>query len=728
MNNFDSQEQSDLFNFTFYEYRTCSYLLRFHPREGREKLIEILENKKRYHNKLDEMLSDLIDSAGFYPYLNKETLKLSSTQQLIREKYYNSTHIEGISFHEEQKYYYNIINYGKNLILSAPTSFGKSLLIEEIVASDKHKNILIIQPTLALLDETRRKINKYKDKYKIIVRTGQEYSINGRNIFLLTAERVTEYDNLPIIDFLIVDEFYKISSFRDDERHQALNNALLKVFTSNPQQKFYFLGPNIDGVSDAFLGKYNVHFAKTNYSLVKCNIINIYEEHLDKFGTRGHKASYKEDVLFNLLWKKRNEQSIVYCSSPARARRLSKNFTDFLSNKYDYIKPKHIIPLIEWIENNISIDWSLINSLKLGIAFHDGSLPRHMTSSLIDYFNENIISTIFCTSTIIEGVNSNAKNIIYFDSTKGSNPIDYFDYSNIKGRAGRLMKHYTGNVYNFNPPPEPESIYIDVPFVDQVSISEEILININPVDVHNKYSDEYLFIESLNYNEKLLFSKNQINIRGQKKLLDYLSENFDAALENIIWTVMPKYKQLDYCIKLCWHFLLKEDERPPYLSAERMTRITCDYVSSQSINRIIRNLYEYNISKIKNKTAERDQRALDDAIRDGFHFLRQWFQYKLPKLLLVLNEIQTYVAKLKNKTPGNYSYYCSLIENDFIDEQYAILIEYGVPKSAITSLAPLINGLDTNEKIINKIIRERLYESKKLIQYERDLLKKNLKD
>lgn len=55
------------------------------------------------------------------------------------------------------------------------------------------------------------------------------------------------------------------------------------------------------------------------------------------------------------------------------------------------------------------------------------------------------IKYLFCTSTIIEGVNTSAKNIIYYDSTKGRRtPIDFFDYSNIKGRAGRLMVHYIG--------------------------------------------------------------------------------------------------------------------------------------------------------------------------------------------------------------------------------------------------------------------------------------------
>ncbi|MCQ4412190.1 hypothetical protein NOX26_00350 [Enterobacter kobei] len=69
--------------------------------------------------------------------------------------------------------------------MSAPTSFGKSLLIEEIIASNIYNNILIIQPTLALLDETRRKIKKYKDRYELIIRTGQEYSFKKEIFFCL---------------------------------------------------------------------------------------------------------------------------------------------------------------------------------------------------------------------------------------------------------------------------------------------------------------------------------------------------------------------------------------------------------------------------------------------------------------------------------------------------------------------------------------------------------------
>ena len=49
-----------------------------------------------------------------------------------------------IYMHREQKKLSEYLNSDKNVVASAPTSFGKSLLIEELVASQKFKNIVII--------------------------------------------------------------------------------------------------------------------------------------------------------------------------------------------------------------------------------------------------------------------------------------------------------------------------------------------------------------------------------------------------------------------------------------------------------------------------------------------------------------------------------------------------------------------------------------------------------
>jgi len=243
--------------------------------EARRIVIHILDNWEKIDSKTYDMWSDIVEAVGFYPYLEKNRLVITSLSDMIRKEYYSSNYIKKTYLHLEQKRLSEFIQSGKNVIASAPTSFGKSLLIEEVVASQKYKNIVIIQPTLALLDETRLKMLKYNSQYKIIVRTSQPFSIDKSNLFLLTAERVMEYENLPHIDFLIIDEFYKLSLKRSDERADALNNAFLKIVNTF-KSKFYFLGPNIDRISEGFAEKYNAIFFKSDFSLVDCNVINVY--------------------------------------------------------------------------------------------------------------------------------------------------------------------------------------------------------------------------------------------------------------------------------------------------------------------------------------------------------------------------------------------------------------------------------------------------------------------
>lgn len=167
-----------------------------------------------------------------------------------------------------------------------------------------------------MLDETRIKLKSYSERYKIIVRTSQEFSLEKGNIFLLTAERVLEYPNMPPIDLLIIDEFYKLSKTRDDNRANILNIAFIRLM-KDPNCRFYLLGPNIDGVSAGFIEKYNAIFYKSDYSLVYTETENRYESVKTK---RGGKVS--EEDIFSVL-DSLEDQSLIFCSSPSTARDLA---------------------------------------------------------------------------------------------------------------------------------------------------------------------------------------------------------------------------------------------------------------------------------------------------------------------------------------------------------------------------------------------------------------------
>lgn len=147
--------------------------------EGRTILIHILDIWDNVNDDAKQIWMDLFERAGFYPYyVNKIIFENNqfefSLQSQIRTSFFKSDYLHKVYFHEQQKEIEQAISQGKNVAVSAPTSFGKSLLIEEVVARKKFDNILIIQPTLALIDETRQKLKKYSDYYNLVVNTRQE--------------------------------------------------------------------------------------------------------------------------------------------------------------------------------------------------------------------------------------------------------------------------------------------------------------------------------------------------------------------------------------------------------------------------------------------------------------------------------------------------------------------------------------------------------------------------
>lgn len=385
---------------------------------GRNLLIRILDNWNNISDSYKMIFSDLISAAGFYPYVHNLHLPISDFGEEIRMAFHKASNIEGKYFHSEQKQIDTLIKNHMNVIVSAPTSFGKSMLIEEIVASCEYQNIVIIQPTLALLDETRRKLKKYTDNYKLIVKTTQEFSEDKGNIFLLTAERVLEYPGMPPIQLLIIDEFYKLSNRRNDNRSNILNTAFIRLM-KNPECRFYMLGPNIDAISEGFKEKYNAVFYQTKFSMVLTEDDNRYESVRHKKG-----GKIEEEDVFSIL-DSLDEQTLIYCSSPSAARKLAFDYCAHRIEKGNMPIPD--LPLVAWINENLSYRWSLTKCLQYEIAVHDGAMPKHITSSTIQYFNQKKLKYLFCTNTIIEGVNTSAKNVLFYDNKIGPRPVDYFE-------------------------------------------------------------------------------------------------------------------------------------------------------------------------------------------------------------------------------------------------------------------------------------------------------------
>jgi len=708
------------YDFSFECALSCGKLLTGTEDEkshARRIAIHILDRWSDVPKATKPIWADIIEAVGFYPYLHKisETDAIDSLGEVIRLKNSLSEYLPETYMHTAQKDLLKYLQSDKNVVASAPTSFGKSLLIEELVASKFYRNIIIIQPTLALLDETRIKLKKYKQNYKIILRTSQEAVNDKGNLFLLTAERVMEYANLPEIHLLIIDEFYKMSLKRVDDRADVLNNAFLKVYdTFTP--KFYLLGPNIDSITEGFANKYNAVFYKSEYSLVDTAVISVPTDETEKD---------RKSKLFDLLDKQQDQQTLIYCSSPSRARGLARAYQKHLMDM-NALKTDNL-PIIEWLKSYYP-NWSLIEQLSYGIAIHDGSLPKHLGASIIKNFNDEHIRCVFCTSTIIEGVNTSAKNVVIFDSKKGSKEIDFFDFNNIKGRSGRLMEHYLGNVFCFVPIPKETAVVIDIPFWEQDAniLTSEILVNIKATDIKPQVKDRFDQLNSFDSELLKILKQNGTNISGQMDIYRRLNSEISSNLNYISWSQMPSYEQMLYVLALCDKNTFSFDESKYIRSVKQLAFLLSKYRESGSLTAIIKDIYDYSINQLKNQTDQKKAEHYDKAIENAFHIYRHWFQFTVPKAFRVVDSLQRYVCQKHRIKAGSYSYFVQQLENDFIRNNLSILVEYGIPSETVRKIAKLIPEYLEEEAVIQHIQENKDAIFASLMRYEQERIEQCL--
>lgn len=276
---------------------------------GQEFVLRLLARLKDFQE-WEPIVYSLVRQVGLFPYLEEENLSLKDA--LAYEVHRPEGLLgENVVFHHAQAEVYYTLLRGENVVLSAPTSFGKSLIIDAIIASRKHSNIFIIVPTIALIDETRKRLSKFKDQYKIITHPSQ--SIAQSNVFVLTQERALEIIPDVAVDFFVIDEFYKLGSQSNDEERCHILNQVFYMLVKKKAQ-FYLLGPNIEAVIPARLEEeVQFKFFKTDYKTVV-------SEYHDMSKDKGRTNKERLVELIATL----NGPTLVFCQSPASANKVAK--------------------------------------------------------------------------------------------------------------------------------------------------------------------------------------------------------------------------------------------------------------------------------------------------------------------------------------------------------------------------------------------------------------------
>jgi len=127
--------------------------------EARNKLIQLLDFLGREGLDYPELVNHLIRQTGLFPYIQPETA--SWQDRFIYESFkVDVGDKEPITLHRDQSMLLKKLLDGESLAVSAPTSFGKSFVVDSFISIRKPKNVVIIVPTIALTDETRTHAKK----------------------------------------------------------------------------------------------------------------------------------------------------------------------------------------------------------------------------------------------------------------------------------------------------------------------------------------------------------------------------------------------------------------------------------------------------------------------------------------------------------------------------------------------------------------------------------------
>lgn len=493
------------------------------PQFYREEYIKGLdeaENKTKYA----EDNADALYALGLTMYSN-----VYSFESTLFNSFSISSLDASISLHPEQMKVIELIETNRGVIFSAPTSFGKTFVIFEYIAKVKPQNVVLVVPTLALIDEYKRKIiNQYKNVFKeysvyLSIEKDKEYDLSRKNIFIVTHDRVVNedvQDVLKNIDFLVIDEVYKLQkNEKEDERVLILNLAYYNMVTIS--KKYVLLAPFIRGVNNLDKLDDEPLFYATNYSPVVSDVFTC--PIIDNDGRITKAKELLEITKGNTL---------IYFPT---IKELDAFINELdITKRFESEQNELLLEFVGWAKQEIHEKWSVLRAMEVGYLVHHGQLPLGIRMLELDLFNEeNSYNRLLCTATLLEGVNTTAENIIITRPARGDgNAFDAFDFYNLVGRTGRLFKHYLGKAYYIKGPNDRPYIKNDaLTSIEFELTTDSVDIDINKGD-YKKHETFVDFINILNIDYETY--KQEVASKCRFSTVQYLYQKYNKHREELL--------------------------------------------------------------------------------------------------------------------------------------------------------------------------------------------------
>lgn len=373
------------------------------------------------------------------------------------------------------------------LSISAPTSAGKSyaFMVEIVsrISRGERPTFVYLVPTRALIRQVTQGLRSMLVKsgnFDVPIRCipvpfAKEKGAPGY-IYVLTQERLLSllHSELGRVDItsLLVDEAQGVG-VASGARGVLLQAVVDEVRARYPRCRIRLAGPMISNpdylmslfdlaeegtssVSDeAPVGQdvITVEKGPNGSSFVQLVLLRENGNTLD-LGTRKLPFPFRADLearaRFALSLPAPSGCTILYANTAYQAERLAA--------KVASLRPEETIgeagaaeSFASFLKEHIHPQYALAECIQKRVGFHHGSMPAIVREGVEDLVQRTQLDFICCTSTLLQGVNLPARDIVIDNPQKGQgSPMSRADFLNLAGRAGRLAKELHGNVWCLN--------------------------------------------------------------------------------------------------------------------------------------------------------------------------------------------------------------------------------------------------------------------------------------
>lgn len=530
--------------------------------------------------------SSFDDEKGQFGSLGSVISELYSTKILIEhEVMVGETYPLVLS--DFQKRMWDGIDEYNRLGISAPTSAGKSyVLVNKLVdiLCKRPGEIVYIVPTKSLINQVTNDIRKTLKRYKLkdydVVQTySREYAIkNQKCIYVLTQERglaAFSQDEVPFkeLRLLIIDEIQNIERISNENEERAhILYDLIREFDNNTRpEKVVISGPRINNIQKLVTNLFGntgksissesppvvnitYTFSKINskiyfnqYSPINNKPISITLEKTKNiccFGQSQYTPKFHE-YLFSIINKLSESGSIIFSPTPSQAVKTAR----YIANQLESLQSTaELNDLQEYVKESVHPDYSLAYTIPKGIGYHHGKLPDHIRLAIEAAFSKQLIKTLVTTTTLMQGMNLPTKYLIarnanlFIKKMKNSESLTAYEFANLRGRAGRLMKDFVGRV-----------IILDESFFAE---SNSYLNTFEQKDVNCNYGERFdqnkdqLLVTLLDNEEVSEFTQNNdLIVYIRQMILKYGEEALNRIKQVDIEITETEFKEIESQLK-----------------------------------------------------------------------------------------------------------------------------------------------------------------------------------